>query len=60
MKKDLSGLRVLENPHNLPYSTFLGVLGMPGTIMFIYGLGVDLLWSAEHLSYRKDLLFRLE
>ena len=30
IKNNLDHLRVLENPHNLPWSTFIGVLGMPG------------------------------
>ncbi|KAF8192152.1 hypothetical protein BJ912DRAFT_849069 [Pholiota molesta] len=34
VKRDLAGLRVLENPHGLPWSTFIGVLGMPGRTSF--------------------------
>jgi hypothetical protein len=30
IKDNLDRLKVLENPHNLPWSTFIGVLGMPG------------------------------
>ena len=30
IKDNLDYLRVLENPYSLPWSTFLGVLGMPG------------------------------
>ena len=30
IKNNLERLRVLKNPHNLPWSTFIGVLGMPG------------------------------
>ena len=30
IKKNLDGLKVLENPHKLPWSVFVGVLGMPG------------------------------
>ena len=30
IKDNLDRLSVLENPHNLPWSTFIGVLGMPG------------------------------
>ena len=30
IEKNLDQLTVLENPHNLPWSTFIGVLGMPG------------------------------
>ena len=37
IKKDLEGLDVLQNPHKLPLSTFLGVLGMPGIIHFHFG-----------------------
>ena len=32
IQKDLSLVQVLENPNDLPWSTFIGVLGMPGTI----------------------------
>ena len=30
IKNNLDRLRVIENPYNLPWSTFIGVLGMPG------------------------------
>ena len=30
IKNDLNSLRVFENPYKLPWSTFIGVLGMPG------------------------------
>ncbi|KAF8157830.1 hypothetical protein B0H34DRAFT_706300 [Crassisporium funariophilum] len=30
VKKSLQGLQIIDNPQNLPWSTFLGVLGMPG------------------------------
>ena len=30
IENNLDRLRVLENPYNLPWSTFIGVLGMPG------------------------------
>ena len=30
IKDNLDYLKVLENPYNLPWSTFIGVLGMPG------------------------------
>jgi hypothetical protein len=30
IKKNLNYLRVFENPYKLPWSTFIGVLGMPG------------------------------
>ncbi|KAF8182622.1 hypothetical protein BJ912DRAFT_570571 [Pholiota molesta] len=33
--KDLSNLQKLENPNKLPWSTFLGVLGMPGKTAFM-------------------------
>ncbi|KAF4618892.1 hypothetical protein D9613_009804 [Agrocybe pediades] len=38
IKKDLSsaGLEILGNPHNLPWSTYLGVLGLPGKTAY-YG-----------------------
>ncbi|KAF8182623.1 hypothetical protein BJ912DRAFT_977885 [Pholiota molesta] len=34
VRRDLAGLRVLENPHGLPWSTFIGVLGIPGRTAF--------------------------
>ena len=30
IKNNLDPLRVLENPYKLPWSTYIGVLGMPG------------------------------
>lgn len=30
IKENLKDLQILQNPYNLPLSTFLGVLGMPG------------------------------
>lgn len=30
VKSDVTGLQVLQNPYNLPWSAFIGVLGMPG------------------------------
>ena len=30
IKNNLDRLRVIENPYNLPWSAFIGVLGMPG------------------------------
>ena len=30
IKNNLDYLKVLENPYNLPWSMFIGVLGMPG------------------------------
>ena len=30
IENSLDRLRILENPRNLPWSTFIGVLGMPG------------------------------
>ena len=30
IKNNLDQLKILENPYNLPWSTFVGVLGMPG------------------------------
>ncbi|KAH8823005.1 alcohol dehydrogenase [Flagelloscypha sp. PMI_526] len=30
IRKDLSGLKVLQNPYKLPWSAFLSVIGMPG------------------------------
>ncbi|KJA24392.1 hypothetical protein HYPSUDRAFT_1077039 [Hypholoma sublateritium FD-334 SS-4] len=35
IQKDLSMLQVFENPNNLSWSTFLGVLGMPGKTAFM-------------------------
>ncbi|PPR00556.1 hypothetical protein CVT26_009888 [Gymnopilus dilepis] len=35
VKSNLEGLQILENPNNLPLSTFLGVLGMPGKTAFM-------------------------
>uniref|UniRef100_A0A8H8CGT4 Enoyl reductase (ER) domain-containing protein n=1 Tax=Psilocybe cubensis TaxID=181762 RepID=A0A8H8CGT4_PSICU len=30
VRKNLEGLQVVQNPNNLPWSTFIGALGMPG------------------------------
>ena len=30
VKNDLEGLQVIDNPYNLKWSSFVGVLGMPG------------------------------
>ncbi|KAF8883614.1 alcohol dehydrogenase [Gymnopilus junonius] len=35
VRKDLEGLQVLVNPSNLPWSAFIGVLGMPGRTAFM-------------------------
>ncbi|KDR83259.1 hypothetical protein GALMADRAFT_239127 [Galerina marginata CBS 339.88] len=35
IKNDLEGLEVIKNPYNLPWSTFLGVLGMPGKTAYM-------------------------
>ncbi|KAF9479962.1 NAD(P)-binding protein [Pholiota conissans] len=35
IRKDLSYLTVFQNPDKLPWSTFLGVLGMPGKTAFM-------------------------
>ncbi|KAF9039962.1 hypothetical protein BJ165DRAFT_1550733 [Panaeolus papilionaceus] len=34
IRKSLDGLQKLNNPHNLPWSYFIGVLGMPGKTAF--------------------------
>ncbi|KAF8965858.1 hypothetical protein BDZ97DRAFT_2074402 [Flammula alnicola] len=35
VKKDLTMLQIFENPNKLPWSTFVGVLGMPGQTAFM-------------------------
>ncbi|KAJ3503200.1 hypothetical protein NLJ89_g8539 [Agrocybe chaxingu] len=35
IRKDLNLLSVIENPHNIPWSAFVGVLGMPGMTAYI-------------------------
>ncbi|KAF9470780.1 NAD(P)-binding protein, partial [Pholiota conissans] len=35
IKKDVSRIKVITNPNNLPWSTFIGVLGMPGRTAFM-------------------------
>jgi len=35
IRKDLAGLQTIENPNKLPWSTFIGVLGMPGKTAFM-------------------------
>jgi len=48
VRNDLNHLRVFENPHKLPWSAFIGVLGMPGKL-----LGVALVF----MSYLGNLFF---
>ena len=47
IKNNLDRLKVLENPHNLPWSTYIGVLGMPGKIL---GVQLMLLLDKQVLS----------
>ncbi|KAF8811021.1 NAD(P)-binding protein [Phlegmacium glaucopus] len=35
IKNNLDQLRIFENPRNLPWSTFIGVLGMPGQTAYM-------------------------
>jgi len=35
IRNNLDRLKILENPHNLPWSTFVGVLGMPGQTAYM-------------------------
>ncbi|KAF8896877.1 alcohol dehydrogenase [Gymnopilus junonius] len=35
IRKDLTGFQILDNPYNLPWSAFIGVLGMPGNTAFM-------------------------
>jgi hypothetical protein len=35
IRKDLTGLQIIDNPNKLPWSTFIGVLGMPGKTAFM-------------------------
>ncbi|PPQ87895.1 hypothetical protein CVT25_001237 [Psilocybe cyanescens] len=35
IKKDLKGLQKINNSYNLPWSTFIGVLGMPGKTSYM-------------------------
>jgi len=35
IKDNLDYLKILENPYNLPWSTFVGVLGMPGQTAYM-------------------------
>ena len=55
IRKDLEGLEVLQNPHKLPLSTFLGVLGMPGIYILILPCSYIQLFL-----YRKNCLHGLE
>jgi hypothetical protein len=46
IENSLERLKILENPHKLPWSTFIGVLGMPGKFF-----GVVLLLLDNHVLH---------